>query len=197
MTIGADAGDNRSVSGAFAIVTLPDATEIEVPLDATSSSHFEGSYVAPANPGASPREYSVVVYAEDDIGQRGSESAGGFVVMPPTGKLVVRPPASRVFGSVAIGRTATRRVVVRNSGGPRTGPIEASIATSGAPFALEGAVGGRIDFLLGPGKSRTFTVDFAPVSPGLAVGSAIVSREDGAQPDVFLSLSGRGVARRH
>lgn len=194
VTIGVDASDNRAVAGAFAIVTLPDGTQREVRLEPVSSSHFEGSYEAPANPGETPLEYSVVAYAEDDIGQQSSESAGSFVVSPPTGRLTVRPPTERFFGQVAIGKTATRLVVVRNSGGPKTQPIEASITTSGAPFALQGAVGGKIDFLLAPGKTRTFAIDFAPLSPGLEIGSAIVSREDGAQPDISVGLTGQ--ARR-
>ena len=195
VTIGADASDNRSVSAVFAIVTLPDETQKEVQLEPVSSSHFESNFEAPANPGATPKEYSVVVYAEDDIGQNGSESAGSFIVSPPSGQLKVRPP-ERFFGPVAIGNTATRLVVVRNRGGRKTQPIEASITTSGAPFSLQGAVGEKIDFLLAPGETRTFAIDFAPVSPGLEVGSAIVSREDGAQPDISVRLTGKGVERR-
>lgn len=191
VTIGADASDNRAVSGVFAIVTLPDRSQQEVPLEAVSSSHFEGSFEAPTNLGETPREYSVVVYAQDDIGQESSESAGSFIVSPPTGQLTVRPLTERFFGQVTIGKTATRMVVVHNSGGPKTQPIEASIATSGVPFALRGAAGGKIDFLLGPGKTRVFAIDFAPLSLGLQVGSAIVSRADGAQPDIVRRLTGQ------
>lgn len=192
VTIGVDASDNRAVAGAFAIVTLPDGTEQEVRLEPVSSVHFEGSFDAPANPGETSQQYSVIVYAEDDIGQATSESAGNFVVSPPTGQLIVRPSTERFFGRVAIGKTATRLVVVHNRGGPRTQPIAASITTSGAPFALRGAVGGKIDFLLGPGKTRTFAIDFTPVSPGFETGAAVVSREDGAQPDISLRLTGQG-----
>lgn len=196
VTIGADASDNRAVTAALAIVTLPDKTQQEVPLEPVSGQHFEGVFEAPANPSATPQEYSVTVYAEDDIGQRGSESAGSFTVSPPTGRLTVWPLTKRFFGPVAIGNTATRLVVVHNSGRPKTGPIKASISTSGAPFSLPGAGGGKIDFLLGPGKTRIFAVNFAPVSSGLVVGSAIVSREDRAQPDISVRLSGQGVERR-
>src|SRR4051794_40857272 len=48
VTIAADASDNRAVAGVFAIVTLPDESEVEVPLEAVSSSHFEGTFDAPA-----------------------------------------------------------------------------------------------------------------------------------------------------
>jgi hypothetical protein len=191
--IGADASDNRGLGNVFAIVTLPDETQGEVPLEGVSWLHFEGRFKAPANLGAMPRKYSVIVYAEDDIGQQSWESAGSFIVAPRTGQLNAWTSAGSYFGQVAIGDTAARQVVVHNSGGPKTQPVEASITTSGAPFALQKVVGGKIDFTLGPGETRTFAVDFAPLSPGFKVDSAIVSRGDGAQPDISVRLTGQGV----
>ncbi len=191
--IGADASDNRGLANVFAIVTLPDETQKEVPLEGVSWLHFEGRFKAPANLGATPEAYSVIVYAEDDIGQRSWESAGSFIVVPRTGQLNAWTSVGSYFGHVAIGDTATRLVVVRNGGGPQTQPVEASITTSGAPFALQEAVDGKIDFTLGPGERRVFAVDFAPLLRGYQIGSAIISRADGAQPDVSVALSGQGV----
>jgi hypothetical protein len=196
VTIAADAADNRAIANVFAIVTLPDGTEKEVQLEAVSASHFESAFQAPANLGPTPDEYAVMVYAEDDIGQQSSESAGGFVVSPPSGRLVVRPPSERFFGSVAIGDSATRVIVVHNNGRPGTRPVEAAITTSGPPFSLRGAADGRIDFALDPGKTRSFAVDFTPTSPAMAAGAAIVSRPDAAQAEISVGLSGQGVARR-
>jgi centrosomal CEP192-like protein len=192
VTIEADASDNRSVSGAFAIVSSPDGTEAEVQLEAVSSSHFVGRFQAATNIGELPQEYAVTAYAEDDIGQRSSENAGSFVVLPPGGQLELRPQGERFFGTVTIGKSATRHLVVRNRG---KRAIQTSIATA-APFSLQGAVTGEIDFVLEPGKTRTFTVEFAPVAPGVAVGSAIVSVKDGTQADISVALKGRGVERR-
>jgi len=199
VTIGADASDNRSVANAFAIVTLPDNSQQDVPLEPTSSQHFEGTFLAPANLGAAPEDYSVVVYAEDDIGQTSSESAGSFTVAapvarPPSGELVIRRPTTRSFGRVKIGHASTRRVVVRNNGPRGTAPIAASITTSGAPFSIQGATGGRIEFVLAPKETRTFTIEFEPLAAGPATGSAVVARADGAQPSVSVSLEGIGVA---
>lgn len=191
--VGADASDSRGLGNVFAIVTLPDETQKEVPLEGVSWLHFQGRFKAPANLGATPQEYSVIVYAEDDIGQQSWESAGSFIVAPRTGQLNAWTSAGSYFGQVAIGDTATRQVIVHNSGGPKTQPVEASITTSGASFSLQEAVAGKIDFTLGPGETRTFAVDFAPVSPGFKIGSAIVSRGDGAQPDVSVRLTGQGV----
>ena len=101
VTIGADATDNRSVASAFAIVTLPDKSQREIPLEPVSSQHFEGTFLAPGNLGAAPEEYSVVVYAEDDIGQTGSESADSFTVAAPS-------PAQRRIGPAALGDRVLR-----------------------------------------------------------------------------------------
>lgn len=191
--IGADATDNRGLGNVFAIVTQPDETQQEVQLEPVTWLHFEGRFKAPANPGATPEKYSVSVYAEDDIGQTSSESAGSFIAAPRTGLLNAWTSVGSYFGRVAIGDTATRLVVVRNGGGSKTQPIEASITTSGEPFAVQGAIAGKIDFTLAPGERRVFAVDFAPGSRGFKVGSAIISRGDGAQPDIAVSLSGQGV----
>ncbi len=201
VTIGADASDNRSVANAFAIVTLPDKSQREAPLEPVSSQHFEGTFLAPANLGAAPEEYSVVVYAEDDIGQTGSESAGSFTVAapvapPPSGELVVRRSTTRSFGRVKVGHASTRRVVVRNTGRRGTAPVAASITTSGAPFSIQGAVGGKIEFVLEPKETRAFTIEFEPVVAGLATGSVVVARADGTQPAVSVSLTGVGVDPR-
>jgi hypothetical protein len=197
VTIGADASDNRSVASAFAIVTLPDKSQQVVPLEPVSSQHFEGTFLAPANLGASPEEYSVVAYAEDDIGQTGSESAGSFTVAaPPSGEFVVAGPATRSFGRVKVGHASARRVAVRNTGRRGTAPIAVSITTSGAPFSIQGAVGEKIEVTLAPKETHTFTIGFEPLTAGPATGSVIVARPDGAQPSISTSLEGVGVEPR-
>jgi hypothetical protein len=165
----------------------------DVALEPTSSSHFEGSFKAPANLGITPQQYSVVVYGEDDAGQRDWESAGPFVVSPRTGALTAWTSEGSYFGRVTLGTTATRTVIVHNNGGPKTQPVEASITTSGAPFTVRGATSGKYDFTIAPGESIGFTIDFVPTTTGFKTGSAIVSRPDAAQPDVSVSLSGQGV----
>jgi hypothetical protein len=191
--ISANASDNRGLGNVFAIVTYPDETQHEVSLEGISSSRFQGRFIAPANEGAEFERYSVIVYAEDDIGQRSYESAGSFKVAPKTGKLNAWTNAGSHFGQIPIGGRAVRTVVVRNSGGPKTAPVTASIATSGGPFALVGGEAGKIDFTLGPGETRVFEVEFTPTSFGFKVGSAILSRADGAQPDIGVQLTGQGV----
>lgn len=191
--IAANASDTRGLANVFAIVTLPDETQQEVPMEGVSSSHFEGRYKPPPNLGATPQKYSVIVYAEDDIGQRSWESAGSFVVARRTGLLNSWMFVGGYFGEVPVGQTSTRLLVVGNQGGPLTQPVEASITISGADFELQGAAAGKLDVTLNPGDHRTFTIKFAPISRGLKVGSVVVSRKDGAQPDMSQKLTGQAI----
>jgi len=192
VTISADITDNRGVSNAWAAVMLPDETIKDVTLNPVSSSHFEGFFKAPANPGATPQQYSVVVYAEDESALRDWEEAGSFTVSPLTGLLNAWTTEGSYFGRVSVGSTATRTVAVHNNGGPKTQPVEASIATSGGPFSIQGAIGGKVNFTIAAGETKTFVVAFSPTSTGYKTGSAIISRTDGSQANVSVSLSGQG-----
>jgi hypothetical protein len=192
VTISADITDNRGVYYAWAAVMLPDETIKDVTLHPVSSSHFEGFFKALANTGAIPQQYTVIVYAEDESALRDYEEAGTFTVSPLTGLLNAWTTEGSYFGRVSVGSTATHTVAVHNNGGPKTQPVEASIATSGAPFSIQGAIGGKVDFTIAAGETKTFVVAFSPTSTGYKTGSAIVSRPDGSQSNVVVSLSGQG-----
>jgi hypothetical protein len=192
VTISADIADNRSVNGAFAIVTLPDETQQEVWMEPVSSSHFVGHYKAPANFTTAAKKYPVLVYGEDDAGQQRSESAGAFTVAARPGPLSAVAEGNGAIGNVTVGKTATRLVTVHNSG---TKWIKSTISISGATsFALRGSSGGKIDFTIGPNETRYFRVDFTPAALGPASATVTVSRTDGAQPPFVLGFTGKGIA---
>jgi hypothetical protein len=193
VTISADISDNRSVSYAFANIMLPNETLKEVPLEPVSSSHFVGHYKAPANYGTSAAKYSVVVYGEDDIGQQRLEEAGTFTVAGRPGPLSIEIERTGAFGNVTMGRTATRIVTLHNAGAIGSKWLKASVAVAGSSFSLRNAVGGKIDITIGPGETRRFWLDFTPAALGPASGSLTLSRADGAQPPIVLSLSGKGI----
>jgi hypothetical protein len=163
VTISADAGDNRGLAGLFASVALPGGGSVEVPMNPTSSSHFEGTYQVPANSGPLAAEYPVEVVAQDDIGQEGRGSAGIITVAPPppppsSGKLEIWP-GDRSFGSVKLGKRSERTVFVRNL--PRKGgqPVEATAVVYGSSaFSLAGG-SSAVQFVLQPGEKRAFTVE--------------------------------------
>lgn len=83
VTIRAEAGDNRALSGIYAAVTRPDGTSLEVPMYALDSNHFEGTFNAPANSKTAAVEYVVEVVVQDDIGQESRASAGIVTVEAP------------------------------------------------------------------------------------------------------------------
>ena len=69
------------------ITPVSGGASTEVGLNGVSSSHFEGTYEAPANTGTLAAEYLVEVVVEDDIGQQGRALAGTITVdateLPP------------------------------------------------------------------------------------------------------------------
>jgi hypothetical protein len=83
VTIRAEAGDNRGLAGIYATITGPGGTSAEVAMYALDSSHFEGTFTAPANPGPLGAEYVIEVVAVDDIGQQGRAAAGTVTVEAP------------------------------------------------------------------------------------------------------------------
>ncbi|HET9593012.1 MAG TPA: hypothetical protein VFP17_08865, partial [Solirubrobacterales bacterium] len=83
VTIRAEAGDNRALSGIYAAVTGPGGTSFEVPMYALDFNHFEGTFNAPANTGSLAAEYVVEVVVQDDIGQESRSSAGIVTVEAP------------------------------------------------------------------------------------------------------------------
>jgi len=193
VTISADVSDTRSVAGAFAIVTLPDNSQQEVGLEAVSFSHFVGHFKAPANFNPLAEKYSAQVYGEDDIGQQDSEGAGTFAVAGRPGPLSAVIERSGAFGNVTLGKTATRVITVHNSSTPGSKWIKGSISIAGPSFLLRNAVGGEIDFAIGPGETRRYWLGFTPMALGPASGSLTLARADAGQPNIVLSLSGKGI----
>ncbi|HET9197086.1 MAG TPA: hypothetical protein VFN92_02365 [Solirubrobacterales bacterium] len=196
VTIGADAGDNRSLSGLFALIVAPDGSSTTVPMNPVSSSHFEGTYEAPPNSGPLAAEYLVEVVAEDDAAQQSRASAGTITVAvpppPPSAGVLEISPAGRSFGTVKLGKSAQRQVFVRNL--PRKGgePVEATVVIAGSgAFSLAGE-SSAVHFVLQPGEKRAFAVEFRPVVSGGQFASVEIVRDDGAQPGLSVALSGTG-----
>lgn len=197
VTISADAGDNRGLAGLFALVTLPGGGSVQVPMNPTSSSHFEGTYEVPANSGPLAAEYPVEVVAQDDIGQEGRGLAGTITVAAPppppsSGRLEISP-GDRSFGTVKVGKTAQRQIVVRNLPRKGGGPVEATAVVYGSgAFSLAGS-SSTIHFVLRPGEKRAFTIAFHPTQPGEQFGALEIIRDDGAQWGITAQLSGRSL----
>jgi hypothetical protein len=196
VTISAEAGDTRALSTVFATVsTLAGTTEVA--LTPISFSRFEGTFAVPANSGPLADEYVVEVVAQDDIGQETRASAGIVTVEPPPvlslGRLEILP-GDRSLGNVRLGKTATRKVSIRNLPRRGGGPVEATVQINGSPaFGL--ASPEAIHFSLLPGEKLTLPVQFRPTTAGAHSATLEVVRDDGGQPGLAVGLSGRGVSR--
>jgi hypothetical protein len=198
VTIRANAGDNRSLSGIFAMVSLPGGGSTEVGMYAIGGDQFEGTFTAPPNSGPLAAEYSVEVVAQDDIGQEGRASAGTITVEAPT--LVPGPGTletwqlDRSFGSVRVGGVGQRSVAIRNVKSKKSGPIGATARLVGSPaFSLPGAPAGSVHFVLDPGTREVIPIEFRPTAAGSQTATLEIVRADGGQPGFSVALSGRGV----
>ena len=108
------------------------------------------------------------------------------------GQLMVNPPFVN-FGKVASGTTASQAVVLTNTGTAPVDVIQANIATSvsGAQFTLSGL---SLPMLMAPSQSASFTVTFAPQSPGTASGTlTLTSTADAPTPLLTVPLTGIGL----
>jgi hypothetical protein len=194
--ISAEASDTRSLASVYAIVTNPDNSETEIPLGATSFSHFEGTLELPANFTGEPQIYSVAVFAEDDIGQTTGAYGGAITVEPKgtphPGQLTLEPNALH-FGPVSIGQEVSASVVLSNTGKPGSPPVSGFLRASGPQFSLPGASDEGLSFTLGPGEQQVVAVDFQPSAKGQQAGRLALARADGRQPNKGVSLFGWGV----
>jgi hypothetical protein len=200
VTIRANAGDNRSLSGLFAMVSLPGGGSTEIGMYAIGGDQFEGTFTAPANSGPLAAEYVVEVVAQDDIGQEARASAGTVtveapVVVPGPGHLETWMP-SRSFGSVRVGGMAERQVAIRNVREKKSGPIEATARLVGSPaFSIPGEPAGTVHFVLDPGTRQVIPVEFRPTTTGPQTATLEVVRADGGQSGFSVALSGQGVQK--
>lgn len=101
--------------------------------------------------------------------------------------ILTASPSSLNFGSVAPGTTASHTVVVTNGGAAPVNVIQASV--SGTGFVLGGL---PLPMLMAGNQSTSFTVTFAPNSPGNASGTLTFTCDCGPTPVIKVPLSGNG-----
>jgi hypothetical protein len=124
------ASDDRSVSEVLAVITAPDASTVQVPLEGIGGIHYSGTFHAPANTGTEPAVYTVRFVAYDDIGQ-GADADGGTITVTPDG---TRPSLRKCRVTPrslpARGGTITFRALAHDESEPVT--VEAQVRIAGA-----------------------------------------------------------------
>jgi hypothetical protein len=137
-----------------------------------------------------------VAFAPQWAGQTGGSVfiAGPGLAIPLTGTgttagQLTANPGSLSFGSAQDGGTLTLMDSVTNTGASSVTISQASV--SGAGFGISGF---SVPLVLNPGASLTYTVLFAPQSPG-AVNGAINIVSDASDSKLSVALSGTGIAQ--
>jgi hypothetical protein len=178
-------------SGSTALSTSPGCS-----WTASSSASWLSLTTAASGNGSATVGYSVA--ANTGAARSANITAGGRTLLVSQAAAVASPPAPAVitqsataiaFGTVAVGRSTSRSVTLKNTGGS-TGSIT-SLAIAGAnpgDFSLRGCSAGTS---LAKGGSCTLTVTFAPSGSGTRSASVAIGTSSGT---LTLGLSGAGRA---
>jgi len=83
---------------------------------------------------------------------------------------LVPSPLSVSFGTVAVGKTATRQEILKNSG--RSNLTITKLGMTGAGFSAQGWA---LPLTLAPGQSSAGTLAFTPGSTGVKAGTLTIS----------------------
>jgi Abnormal spindle-like microcephaly-assoc'd, ASPM-SPD-2-Hydin/Protein of unknown function (DUF1573) len=97
-------------------------------------------------------------------------------------------PTSEAFGSIMVGVQQSQTVILTNSTAASINISQAAV--SGAGFQLSGIT---TPLTLSASQSTTFTVTFAPSSPGNASGSVTIT-SNAPNPSLVIALSGTAIA---
>lgn len=193
VTLAVSATDLFGISQTYATVTGPRGATTVVMLNPAGNDRFTGIFNAPVNPGLLPVLYSVEMTALDNRSQPTTVDAGFITVFGTTGQLRVAQN-SLSFENVKVGSRASKNFVLHNDGKKSTAPITGLLVAPGAPFFLVGGTSIGIPFILSPGETKSYTVEFRPTMPGVRTATVAVRRTDTAQPGLAVPLLGRAVA---
>ena len=126
------------------------------------------------------------VVALDDIGQQTIVDGSAIMVaakppLPPAAGPLTLTPGNVSFGSVRVGRTGLRFLLLHNAGPRKSAPVSGVLSVSGASFSLPRAAAAGVRFTLAAGQWRLVAVAFRPAKPGSATGRLSVTHSDHGQ----------------
>ena len=117
-------------------------------------------------------------------------AGAGPATAKPKPPVLAFTPSSHDYGQVTTGQTASQAFTLTNSGGQATGRLKVTL-TGAAGFSITGdRCSGRS---LGPGKSCTVSVGFAPTSLGTVTATLTAAGKKPAAT-ATVALTGTGVA---
>lgn len=111
---------------------------------------------------------------------------------------MVSPASTKNFGKVRVGKTASPTFTVKNTttNGKQNLTISSILLSGGVDFSIPDATNkcaaAPISNVLGPGKSCTFKVVFAPTAVGPFRDTLTISSDDPDHPSITVSLTGQG-----
>jgi hypothetical protein len=191
VTLAVSASDLFGVSHVYGTITAPGGAATSVVLDTVGGGRYQGVFNAPANALPYPLQYAVAMTALDGRAQPTTVDGGTFTVGGRAGRLEVRRDLLS-FGSVKIGSSGQKTLVMKNDGAKVTRPVSGVITTSGAPFKVVGAGPSGLPFTLAPGNSMTIKLEFKPTAIGVRQGAFTIARSDLEQAPIQIPLSGKG-----
>ena len=126
------------------------------------------------------------------VGAAAAEVAAAGPAAAKTGPVLAFTPAPDDFGVVTIGQTASQTLTLANTGGSPTRALKVALP---GPTAFAIAADTCTGTSLGPGKSCTVTVQFAPSSIGTVTAAlTAISNKGAATATDPLTGTGRAVA---
>ncbi|MBI4635012.1 MAG: DUF11 domain-containing protein [Candidatus Rokubacteria bacterium] len=99
------------------------------------------------------------------------------------GKLVALP-SRLTFFLTPVGGSATQTLTLQNLG---QGTLTGSVGTLGGLFSVTTGAGA---FSLGPGATKTVTVEFAPTARGTTRGALVITSNDPTRPSIRVPVTG-------
>ncbi len=203
VTLEATVRDNVAVQSVVATVTLPDGSEISVPLQRTTGDAFAASFTATENRTNAPEVYQIRLTATDPSGNTRHVDCGRATVGPRRPGRLRLSSSGIEFGRVERGEIATKRLVLRNDGSDTQ--IVGSIQLLLPPFQVFIDEGGKLKAIaaqgktgepvsvplnLGPGESLALVIEFAPEHLGRYRQLLQIETNDPIRPRIRVRVSG-------
>jgi hypothetical protein len=123
-------------------------------------------------------------------------AAGGEAAPPPPPALAFAPSTYGAFdyGTVQPGESVSQEFTLSNSGGTASGALTIALSGSAAFTTTQDACSATS---LGPGKSCTVTVEYAPTSAGQTDSATLTATGKKPTASTSLTLTGTGAVSGH